>query len=46
MTGAIMCEQVKALDLEARKSTFVEKAPRQIADEVFDILFGSVERLR
>jgi mRNA interferase MazF len=44
--GAIMCEQVKALDLEARKSTFVEKAPRQIADEVFDILFGSVEQIR
>lgn len=45
-TGAIMCEQVKALDLEARKSTFVEKTTRQIADTVFDILFGSVERLR
>ena len=43
-TGAIMCEQVKSLDLEARKAAFVEKAPRHITDEVFDILYGSIEK--
>jgi mRNA interferase MazF len=43
-TGAIMCEQVKSLDLKARKATFVEKTPRNISDEVFDILYGSIEK--
>jgi mRNA interferase MazF len=44
-SGVIMCEQVKSLDLGARNARFVEKAPNQICDEVFDILFGSIERL-
>jgi mRNA interferase MazF len=43
-TGVIMCEQVKSLDLEARKATFIEKVPRHITDEVFDILYGSIEK--
>ncbi len=41
--GAIMCEQAKSLDLEARRAAFVEKAPRDITAEVIDILIGSVE---
>ena len=45
-TGAIMCEQVKALDLQARAASFIEKAPRHIREEVFDILFGSIELLQ
>lgn len=44
-TGVIMCEQVKSLDLKARKAVFVEKVPRYIVDEVFDILYGSIEQL-
>ena len=44
-TGVIMCEQVKSLDLSARQSVFVEKNPQNIIDEVFDILFGSIEPL-
>lgn len=44
-TGVIMCEQVKALDLQARAVSFLEKAPRHIRDEVFDILYGSIELL-
>lgn len=43
-TGVIMCEQVKSLDLEARKATFVETVPLHITDEVFDILYGSIEK--
>lgn len=43
--GAIMCEQVKALDLDARDVKFIEQAPCSIRDEVFDILFGSIEQL-
>ncbi len=44
-TGVIMCEQVKALDLNARKVAFVEKAPQHVIDEVFDVLYGSIEIL-
>lgn len=42
-SGIIMCEQTKSLDLSARKATFVENTPRDIAEEVIDILIGSVE---
>jgi mRNA interferase MazF len=44
-SGVIMCEQVKSLDLKARRASYVEKAPRHIADEVFDILYGSIEKI-
>jgi mRNA interferase MazF len=44
--GVIMCEQVKALDLQARAASFIESAPRGIREEVFDILFGSIEPVR
>ena len=44
-SGVIMCEQVKSLDFKARKAVFVEKTPQQIKDEVFDVLFGSIELL-
>jgi mRNA interferase MazF len=38
-----MCEQVKALDISARNVTFKEKAPRDIIEEVIDIIFGFIE---
>ena len=44
-TGVIMCEQAKSLDLFERQAVFVEKTPQKIQDEVFDILFGSIESL-
>lgn len=42
-TGVIMCEQVKALDIHARNVSFFEKAPKEIVEEVVDILIGFVE---
>lgn len=42
-TGVIMCEQVKALDINARKATFQEKVPTDIVEEVVDILIGFIE---
>ncbi|MBA1334134.1 MAG: Programmed cell death toxin MazF [Firmicutes bacterium] len=42
-TGVIMCEQVKALDIHARNVSFHEKAPKDIVEEVADILIGFVE---
>lgn len=43
ITGVIMCEQVKALDIHARDVSFYEKAPKEIVEEVVDILIGFVE---
>lgn len=42
-TGVIMCEQVKSLDVSARRVAFAEKAPKDIIKEVVDILIASVE---
>lgn len=42
-TGVIMCEQVKALDINARKASFFEKTPKEILEEVVDIIAGFVE---
>lgn len=44
-TGVVMCEQVKALDVHARNVSFFEKAPRDIVEEVVDIIVASVEIL-
>ncbi len=42
-TGVVMCEQVKSLDISARKATFLEKAPKDIVEEVADILISFVD---
>lgn len=42
-TGYIMCEQVKALDIGIRNASFEEKAPDNVIQEVFDILYGIIE---
>lgn len=42
-SGVIMCEQVKALDIVARKVLFYEKAPKDIMSEVTDIIVSFVE---
>jgi mRNA interferase MazF len=34
--GAVMCEQVKSLDLSARDMTFLEKIPTDLLEEVLD----------
>ncbi|MDP3386286.1 MAG: type II toxin-antitoxin system PemK/MazF family toxin [Eubacteriales bacterium] len=41
--GVIMCEQIKALEINARKASFFEKAPKDIVDEVMDIIVGFIE---
>lgn len=42
-TGVIMCEQVKALDVFARNVSYREKAPKEIVDEVIDIIISFIE---
>lgn len=36
--GTVLCEQVKALDLNARKAELIEKAPPEIVKDVVDII--------
>ena len=42
-TGVIMCEQVKALDLNARRSEFLESLPEDLLREVMERILLSVE---
>ena len=42
-TGVIMCEQLLCIDLEARKSEYVEAIPEDILDEVIDLICSFVE---
>lgn len=43
--GFIMCEQMKALDINARGFTVFEQVPSDILDEVLDICFGFIEKV-
>ena len=42
-TGVIMCDQAKAIDIQARNYEFIEQAPVDIVHEVIDIVSGFVE---
>jgi mRNA interferase MazF len=44
-TGVIMCDQVKALDMQSRNATFIEKAPEDLISEAVDIVIAMVEIL-
>ena len=43
--GVVKCEQVKAVDTTARPYTVIESAPKNIVNEVIDIIYGSIEVL-
>ena len=41
--GVILCEHVKALDIEARQYRIVEKIPDDILQNVVDIVYAMIE---
>ncbi len=43
--GVIMCEQVKSLDIIARNVVFFEKVPKDLFEEVIDIIISFVEEI-
>lgn len=43
VTGVVMCEQVKSLDVTARNAVFKEKAPSDIVEEILDVIAGFFE---
>jgi mRNA interferase MazF len=45
ISGIIMCEQVKALDISKRSASFFEKAPQDVIDEVVDMVYSFIEIL-
>ncbi len=42
LTGFIMCEQVKSIDYRSRKAKFIEKAPKELLDEVLAVIDASL----
>ncbi len=42
-TGVILCEHVKALDLKVRSHKFVERIPKDLLQQVVDVVFSEVE---
>ena len=41
--GLILCEQVKALDLDVRNAVFIEKAPDEMIAEVVNIIHSLLD---
>ena len=37
-TGSILCEHMKAVDLENRNAQFIEKLPNDLLEDVLDII--------
>ncbi len=44
-TGVILCEHIRALDLESRTYQEVEKVPKDILNHVIDIVYAEIEEL-
>jgi len=44
-TGVIMCDQVKALDMQSRNAALIEKAPQDLVAEAVDIVMAMIEVL-
>jgi mRNA interferase MazF len=42
-TGVILCDQAKILDMKARKAEYIEALPKDILEDVVDIVVGMVE---
>ena len=42
-TGAILCEHVRTLDIESRKCVKIEKLPKDVLEEVINMVCASVE---
>ena len=42
--GYVMCDQVKALDLNARGASFAERMPEDVIAEVVDVITAIIER--
>lgn len=44
-TGVILCEHIKALDLNSRTFQVVEQLPKDILDKVIDVIYSEIEHI-
>ena len=44
-TGVILCEHIKALDLNSRTYQVVEKLPNDILENVIDVVYAEIEKI-
>ena len=44
-TGTILCEHIKALDLNSRAYQEIEELPKDILKQVIDIVYSEIEEL-
>ena len=44
-TGVILCEHIRALDLNSRKYEMIEKLPKDILKKVLDIVYAEIEEI-
>lgn len=42
-TGAVLCEHIRTLDLNARQHNYIETVPIEFLQQVIDILFAEIE---
>lgn len=42
-TGVVLCDQAKMLDVEVRNATFIEQIPRDLLEEIVDIVYSFIE---
>jgi mRNA interferase MazF len=43
--GVILCDQVRTMDLQARKAEYIEPLPEDILLEIIDIVYGLIEKI-
>lgn len=44
-TGVILCEHIRALDLNSRTYQEIEKLPKDILEQVVDIVYSEIEQI-
>lgn len=44
-TGVILCEHIKALDINERTYQIVEELPKDILNKVIDVVYSEIEQL-
>lgn len=42
-TGSILCQHTRSLDLKARNFTFIERIPKDILENIIDVVFSEIE---
>ena len=44
-TGVILCEHIKALDLNSRTYQLIEDLPKDILENVIDVVYSEIEQI-